>query len=761
MTGADEFFCKKCRRIKSRCVCSVKNTVERNLELYERCCRDESLKTLFQGNYEVVDYREMGRSQSATVSVDSLKISSHMKKALKTRGIHHVYRFQKEAIDSILLGKDTIISAPTGMGKTEAFLIPVLEKVSPDRKAAVVYPTKALAKDQLEKIEYYASFRNTRVVKFDGDSDSVDRMLVLRGKADIILTNPDMMDYHLRNSPEFRKFMSRVGMMVFDELHSYTGFFGSNIYWLVRRIERFTTPQIIACSATIGNPEEFGKQLFDRDFAVISADERKTHMGLMIVYGDPYRAILDIVTRLRNRKILIFGNSYRFVETVAWMLESKGIKCPVHKAGFPRDIRERVERMFRDGDVNVLASTSTLELGIDIGDVDCVLSELVPHPVFIQRSGRAGRNLAKGLGILVLRDDSAIGEYYRKNPEQYYRERMLCYAERDNEIVLAHHLHSMALEKPLMKNEVEKEHAEKMLRNGILIDAGDIYIAGSANSGFSMRGAGRRVKIVSVGKVIGERVMPVAIRELHPGAVFLHNRKRWVVKKLDLEKMTAFVEPFDKNWVSVPLYTTLPKITRISNSRSSPLNSHYCEMVMTCIVNGYILRNVRDREIIKTEYLRKPVSYSFKTRGFVFSAPYPERRNHDDFYAGSFHALEHALIETSDAITGGGSNVIGGISTPDGYIFIYDGMEGGNGMSKLLYDRISRALQISLSVLENCDCKRIDGCPRCTYSYQCGNNNQPLNRNGAIDVLKKIMNGVKREADVSIFRDVRDFTYYP
>ena len=171
------------------------------------------------------------------------------------------------------------------------------------------------------------------------------------------------------------------------------------------------------------------------------------------------------------------------------MLESKGIKCPVHKAGFPRDIRERVERMFRDGDVNVLASTSTLELGIDIGDVDCVLSELVPHPVFIQRSGRAGRNLAKGLGILVLRDDSAIGEYYRKNPEQYYRERMLCYAERDNEIVLAHHLHSMALEKPLMKNEVEKEHAEKMLRNGILIDAGDIYIAGSANSGFSMRGA--------------------------------------------------------------------------------------------------------------------------------------------------------------------------------------------------------------------------------------------------------------------------------
>ena len=761
MIDADEFFCKKCRRIRNRCICNKKSTAKRNLEIYEKHCKDESLRLIFEGDYEIIDYREIGESRNPDVEVDSLKISSELKKALKVRGINHVYQFQKESIDLIMSGKDTIITAPTGMGKTEAFLIPVLEKISSDKKAVIIYPTKALTKDQLEKIRYYAAFKSARVVKFDGDSDIIDRITVFRGETDIILTNPDMIDYHLRKSPEFREFMSQVEIIVFDELHSYTGFFGSNIHWLIRRIERFTHPQIVASSATVNNPEEFGKLLFDRDFAVVRADERNTHLSLMIVYGDPYRVIQDIVARLKDRKTLIFGNSYRFVETVAWILETRGIKCPVHKAGFPKRIREKVEKMFRNGDVNVLASTSTLELGIDIGDVDCVVSELVPYPVFIQRSGRAGRRLKKGLGILILRDDNAIGEYYRKNPEEYYREKMFCYAERNNEIVFAHHLHSMALEKPLMKDEVEKEHAEKMVKDGILIDTGDIYIAGSVSSDLSMRGTGKRIKIVSEGKVIGERAMPVAIRELHPGAILLHNRKRWIVRELDLEKMTAFVEIFDKKWMSSPLYSTLPKITRVIDSRSSPLNFHYCEMVMTYIVSGCVLRHLFDKERIEIEYLRKPVSYSFRTRGFVFSAPYPDREDYDDFYAGSFHAFEHTLIETSDAITGGGSSVIGGISTPDGYIFIYDGVEGGNGMSKLLYDRIDRALHISLAVLENCDCKRVDGCPRCTYSYQCGNNNQPLNRIGAMDILKKVMNGRKRESDISVFQEVRDFTYYP
>ncbi len=760
--NADDFFCPSCKRIKSRCACHKKSIAEKNMEIFRESCRDESLKSIFQADYEVVDFREIEADAFPSVPVDSLNITGELKIALKSKGILRLYEFQKEALELIRNRRDVIITAPTGMGKTEAFAIPMIEMLKDGGKGLIIYPTKALTKDQLEKIAHYAGSCELNAVKFDGDSGYGERKKVYSGKADIVLTNPDMIDHHLRNTPEFREFAEQTRIIVFDELHSYSGFLGSSIYWLVRRIERFTSPQIAACSATIDNPDEFGRLLFDRNFDVVRFDGRGSPQRMMVVCGSFYDAVRDLVLRLGGRKILIFGNSYKSVETVAWILERNGIRCLVHKAGLPKKERERAERMFRDGRIRVLVSTSTLELGIDIGDVDCVISELVPFPVFLQRAGRAGRMKNRGLGILVLRDETAIGEYYRRNIDEYYREKMMCYAERWNELAARHHILSMAREMPLLKNEVEREIAERMVDEGLLIDAGDFYIAQpdqQLNSG--IRGAGKRVKIVFDGRVIGERALPMAVRELHPNAVFLHNRKRYVVERLDLKGMRAIVEETDANLTTSPIYTALPKVVRVAEKMEHPVKAHYCEMELAVVVSGYTVRKPFDDEKVRVEYLARPLSYTFRTRGFVFTSPYPEKMNYEDFFAGSFHALEHAIIETSDAITGGGSNAIGGISTSDGYIFVYDATEGGNGMSKLLFSRMDRAFRISLDVLENCDCKRVDGCPRCTYSYQCGNNNHPLNRIGAIDILKKIVSGVKRSADLSIFEEVRDFVYYP
>ncbi len=757
----DDFFCRKCRRLKSKCICHKKSVAEKNLEIFREFCDDEDLKPLFQGDYEVVDFRESGIQTIPSVSVDSLPVSQNLKEALRLKGIDHLFEFQKKAINLIKKRRNVIIAAPTGMGKTEAFALPLVELAHEGGSGIIVYPTKALARDQLEKIRYYARFHCVEAVRFDGDTESHDRFKVFRGEADIILTNPDMIDYHLRNTPEFRDFVRKVEIIVFDELHAYSGFLGSNIYWLMKRIERFSNPQIVGSSATIANPVEFGRLLFDREFDVVRSDGRKKSQKLMMAYGDFYQTVRQIASRMRGRKILIFGNSYKVVEAVAWMLERSGIKCLVHKAGLPKRVREKVENQFREGNVNVLVSTSTLELGIDIGDVDFVISELTPYPVFLQRAGRAGRNEKSGLGILVLREESAIGEYYRKNSEEYYREKMVCYAERDNDVVMKYHIHSMALEMPIRKNEIERKYAEKLLNDGLLIDAGDFYIAGINKSGFSMRGAGKRVKIIYDGAIIGERALPIAIRELHPGAIFIHNKKRFVVESLDLKKMIACVHESDKEYLTSSLHTIIPRIIRVSNARERPVNAIYCQMEMTIAVNGYIVRHAFDERRKKVRYLDSPVSYSFTTKGFVFTCPFPEKLEYQDFFAGSFHALEHVLIETSDAVTGGGSNVIGGISTPDGYIFVYDGTEGGNGMSRLLFNRIERAFHISLSVLEDCDCRRTDGCPKCTYSYQCGNNNQPLNRIGASDILRKILSGKTRKTDFSLFEEVRDFVYYP
>jgi DEAD/DEAH box helicase domain-containing protein len=168
------------------------------------------------------------------------------------------------------------------------------------------------------------------------------------------------------------------------------------------------------------------------------------------------------------------------------------------------------------------------------------------------------------------------------------------------------------------------------------------------------------------------------------------------------------------------------------------------------------------REKKRVRYLDEPVSYTFATKGFVFASPFPEPMDYEDFFAGTFHALEHVLIESSDVLTGGGSQQMGGISTPEGDIFVYDATIGGSGLSKLLFKRLGRAFEISYEVLKSCDCNRIDGCPKCTYSYQCGNNNQPLNRIGAIKVLETILKRAKRrKVEVEKYEEVAEFRYFP
>jgi DEAD/DEAH box helicase domain-containing protein len=211
------------------------------------------------------------------------------------------------------------------------------------------------------------------------------------------------------------------------------------------------------------------------------------------------------------------------------------------------------------------------------------------------------------------------------------------------------------------------------------------------------------------------------------------------------------------NEITEPLYTSIPRITRVESVQES---SVYCSMEITMSVYGFIERDVFSKEKKSVQYI-EPVSYRFPTKGFLFSAPSPELLDYEDYYAGTFHALEHVLIESSDALTGGGSSQMGGISTPEGDIFVYDATIGGSGLSKLLFRRLRRAMEISYEVLRNCDCERIDGCPKCTFSYQCGNNNQPLNKIGALKTLEIILDGKKGEVKPDKYKEVVSFKYYP
>ncbi len=765
----DDLFCPKCGRLKRRCICRKESVRLRNLKLLESVENAELLKPIFDCDDEIVFFR-IFKPFNASPTEDLEFLPPKIAEMLERNGIKRLYYFQKEAIVELRKGENVVITAPTGFGKTEAFTIPLLWKLIEDGgKGIVFYPTKALARDQEIKIGKYASSLGLRSVRFDGDSGMDERRAVLSGKADVILTNPDMVDYHLRNTPEFRRFMADVNFVAVDELHTYTGLLGSNMHWLIRRMSRFADFQIACASATLSNAKQFAEEIFDRKFVHVHGEHRKGELAFIMRYTDSiYASIRDIVRKLYGRKLLIFGNSYKSVETINWILKRDGLKAAVHKSGLPKKVREEVEKRFRDGELKVVVSTPTLELGIDIGDVDAVISELVPYSQFLQRVGRAGRKGQRSVGILLLRADDSISTYYRSKPEEYLSDVASGFVESRNEEVMKYQILSMCVEKPLAGEEVESisQQIEKLVAEGYMVfDGGRYFVTEKGRMllrKFNMRGIGESVKIYCNNEYIGERTLPVAIRELYPGSVIIHNGERYRCRAIDLRGMRAEVEKvgFGEE-ITEPLYISTPKIVKVEESVDSPVFAVYCSLEVTITVYGYVERSVFSKDKRGYFYLDEPVSYSFPTKGFLFAAPFPEPEDYEDYYAGTFHALEHVIIEASDALTGGGSREMGGISTPDGDIFVYDAVYGGSGMSKLLFRKLRKAFEVAYEILSKCECGRVDGCPKCTYSYQCGNNNQPLNRIGAMKVAEIVLKGGKREVEWKKYTEVIDFKYFP
>ncbi len=764
----ENLFCPHCGKLKKKCTCKSE-VRRRNLEILRKVAGDrEDLKPIFDCEDEIVYYRIFEPlNPNPTIPVENAKIVKPLEEALKRKGIVKLYPFQLEAIEKLREGKNVVITAPTGFGKTEAFAVPLIERVAKEGIGMIFYPTKALAKDQELKIKNYANSLGLKAVRFDGDSTWREKREVLSGRADIILTNPDMVDYHLRNTPEFRRVVRDVVFLVVDELHSYVGLLGSNMHYLVKRLERFGDFQIACASATIGNAKEFAEYLFEREFEVVKGNHRKSPLHFIMRYTySIYSAIKDLVKALWGRKIIVFGNSYKTVETVGWILKRDGFNVAIHKGGLPKDVRMEVEKAFREGKIRTVISTPTLELGIDVGDVDVVISELVSYSQFLQRVGRAGRKGQESIGILLLRDEDAISNYYRLRPEDYFKDDFHCYAEKMNEEVMFYQILSMCLEKPLEEDEIRREWmnvVKRLEEMRLITKMGDIYMV-SSNVGeilrrFNMRGIGESVRMFKGDKLIGERNLPIAIKELFPGSIIIHNGERLRCVDLDLEEKKAILEdyPYGKE-ITDPLYVSIPIVKDVEEVKDG---CAYCSFEITIEVYAYVVRDVFTREKLGVVELEEPVRYSFPTKGFILKAPFPDYMDYEDYYAGSFHALEHVLIESSDALTGGGSQYMGGISTPDGDIFVYDAVIGGSGLSKLLFKRIERAFEIAYEVLKNCECNRVDGCPRCTYSYQCGNNNQPLNRLGAINILEKLLKGKRGKLDIDKFREVVEFKYYP
>jgi DEAD/DEAH box helicase domain-containing protein len=748
-------------------------------------------KILYSDKDYIVDFKILGEADIELGSkVSELPIDDSLISALYENNIERLYKFQEEAITSILLGKDTVIIAPTASGKTEAFSIPVLQKISENsshfgslrprlkRKvsAIFVYPTKSLSRDQLPKIKHLAQSVGLHVNLLDGDTSKNERESILSSPPDVIITNFDVIHYHLIHRTKFSYLIRNVKFLIVDETHIYTGVFGANVHFIIKRLERLSSNkkiQVIAASATLPNAANFCQVFFNRKMEIIQGKGKKGKTNFIILFPSlrSHRALtIDLLknTTKLNHKTIAFSTSHVGSELLAFYASKQGVKIRVHRAGILPTVRRLVENAFRKGELHAISATPTLELGIDIGDVDAVISNIVPINRLIQRLGRAARRGQQGYAFLALGNDP-ISQYYKFHPDDYLADQEHAYTDPSNPIVEENQVLAMTCDRPISMvesqsvwNIIQKLISKNLVKvvNGKFLP--DYKKAMEVLHNYNIRGIGSKVDIIFNKKIVGERSLPQALEELHENAIYFLSGRRYQVKKLHFNEASGrhnYAElmqiPNDYPYYTKAIVDEWPSIKEIyEKKRTFGIEVEYCFLKILKRVLGY--SNIEIGQEVtqgKKMMLETPLEFEFLTKGFVFRAPRPLNnivKVTDQQYVemSSYHASEHVIIEGSSMITGGSSQDLAGISLgSSGLIYIYDGNIGGNGASKVIYDRFDSVLVRALRILSECPCKNESGCPRCTYSYRCGNNNEYLHKYAAIEVLNRLVEGEKTEID--------------
>ena len=787
-------------------------------------------------------------------NTDKIKLDKRLVKELQKNGISRLYKFQHTAIKSIIAGNDTIIEAPTASGKTEAFLIPIIQCIIDSEKALwsnhhnidkkhdgenyknknnnkrqhvhaiFVYPTKALAKDQLPKIQNMANAVNLNAKILDGDTDKQTRNKILNSPPHILVTNFDLLHHQMWRQTNLSRILKRFKFLVVDEVHTYTGIFGSNVHYVMKRLTRIAGSnnlekniQYIAASATLENAENFCKKLFDiNKITHVCGSGPSRHIEFAMVFPlrrKPRSLMVDLTKKFATsgHQTMTFSNSHRGSELVAIYSQRAGVSIDVHRAGLTPKQRIITEKKFKSGELQAISCTPTLELGIDVGSTDCVVSAPTPINRLIQRIGRAARSGKRhGYAFLALGDDP-ISQYYKNHPADYFEDVEQPYIDPHNPYVEECQILAMAHDAPIKHDEMTQhtDVIKRLITQGELKKTYDKTIVPNtrtANSqmlvNYNIRGMGESIDIVYNGIKIGDRVCPIALEELHKGAVYFLAGRSYIVTGFDYpKKQHAIIESLPGNhpYYTKALTTEYPSIEEIIEKRMiNGIETAFCRLRIEKNVSKYVKikwgdsysgmqehgKNITDgltdkaspQDIIK---LDEPLLYTYVTKGIAFCAPRPideiQRAkieiddqnqhqtssstiiqnpnltqkepsidNHDEDYitASGYHATEHVVIEGSNMITGGASQNLGGISMgTSGMIFVHDGVIGGSGASRALYDRLELAFKRSMHIVDECPCRAESGCPRCIMSYRCGNNNEYLHKMASLEVLKRINDG--------------------
>ncbi|MBO0680971.1 DEAD/DEAH box helicase [Mycolicibacterium sp. S2-37] len=725
--------------------------------------------------------------------------------AFVDRGVIAPWSHQAAAANLAHDGRHVVVSTGTASGKSLAYQLPILSAMAGDPRARALYlsPTKALGHDQLRTAQALTdaipALRDVAPSSYDGDSPTDVRRFA-RERSRWIFSNPDMIHLSLlRNHSRWAVFLRNLKYIVVDECHYYRGIFGSNVALVLRRLLRLCAryapdgvgPTVIFASATTAAPGATAAELIGETVAEVTEDgsphgartvalwEPALLSDLVGENGAPVRRsagaeaarvmadlmaegarTLTFVRSRRGAELTALGTRARLEEVAPELAD----RVASYRAGYLAEDRRDLEKALAEGELRGMATTNALELGVDIAGLDAVVLAGFPGTVtsFWQQAGRSGRRGQGALIVLIARDDP-LDTYLVHHPAALLDrpiERVVI--DPANPYVLAPQLLCAATELPLTDAEVRQWNAEacaaSLVDDGLLRRRPHGFFPAPGlepHAAVDIRGgSGGQIAILEAetGRMLGSANAGQAAASVHPGAVYLHQGESYLVDSLDFDDGVAFVHAEDPGYTTFARELTDIVVTGYGERKPfGPVTIGLVPVSVTNSVVGY-LRRRRTGEVIDFVELDMPtrtldtmaVMCTITPEALIDGGIDPLR------FPGSLHAAEHAAIGLLPLVASCDRGDIGGVSTAVGpedglpTIFVYDGYPGGAGFAARGFEQLSTWWDATAAAIEACECP--SGCPSCVQSPKCGNGNDPLDKAGAVRVLRLVLGAVRRRA---------------
>jgi DEAD/DEAH box helicase domain-containing protein len=683
--------------------------------------------------------------------------------ALARRGIERLYSHQAEAYEAVRRGRHLVVVTPTASGKTLCYNLPVLQRLleNPEKRALYVYPTKALAQDQLAELGALKSGLpiDVRVDTYDGDTPPGRRTAIREG-GHVVMTNPDMLHTGLLpHHTRWRRLFSSLEFVVIDELHTYRGLFGSQVANVIRRLKRIcafygSKPTFICASATIRNPRDLARRLLEaEDIALVDRSGAPRGERRLIFYNPPL-VNRDLGVRrssmLEARRIaspwiragvqtIVFCRSRLQVEVMlSYLREDLAPRLDVSKrvrgyrAGYLPLHRREIEAGLRGGEITAVVSTNALELGIDIGSLQCAV--LVGYPGTIastwQQLGRVGRK-SGSIGVFVA-SSSPLDQFIVRHPEYFLgtdpEEGLI---DPDNLLLLAAHLQAGLFELPFMEDEkLGAADVGELLR----LFEEDGSATRSAGRWFWSRQAfpaeevhlrrilADNVVIIDTShprpQVIGEMDQFTAPVLLHEEAVYLHEGAQYHVDKLDWDEKKAYVRPVEVDYYTDALASvTVQVLDTFASAEGEGLSRNHGEVKITSLASMFKKIKFHTHENIGAGPIHLPEQTLHTTGYWITVDPglwvSLGRESLEAGLQGMAHSLRHvaSLRLMCDPRDLGSVAEVRSVTTQLPTVTVFEVYPGGVGFAARMYELHRELLEDAAALVRDCPCAA--GCPSC------------------------------------------------